>query len=154
MAEKRYNVHAKKASEDLMRFISGLFPGENPPCVTYFDEAHELDTNFWCLLRLLQSQAPSMKMWYVFMGTKSSISYYAPSPEKSEFNPSLYSEYMRLIKVQGFSLKLRHELRRLVPPYISLDFDLHAMQGDRTAVDVEMHQFETMEHLTRYGRPM
>lgn len=79
--------HAEKATVDLMSFVKNLFPRGNPLCVTYFDEAHELGLSFWILLRLLQAQEPSTRMWYVFMGTKSSISYYAPTPENRE--PSL-----------------------------------------------------------------
>ena len=67
-----------------MRFVKNLFPETDPLCVTYFDEAHELELSFWVLLRLLQAQEPSTRMWYVFMGTKSSISYYAPTPENRE----------------------------------------------------------------------
>jgi hypothetical protein len=84
IAEENYARHAKAATEGLMTFLKGLFPDENPLCVSYFDEAHELELTFWILLRLLQAQDPSIKMWYVFMGTKSSISYYAPTPHKRE----------------------------------------------------------------------
>ncbi|KAF8515975.1 hypothetical protein BU17DRAFT_76734 [Hysterangium stoloniferum] len=65
-----YGSDAKKVTEDLPRAL----------CVTYFDEAHESDLCFWVLLRLLQYQESSTRMWYVFMGTKSSLSYYAPRP--------------------------------------------------------------------------
>lgn len=70
------------ATENLMQFVSGLSPGGNPLCVTYFDEAHELGLRYWIMLRLLQVQKSSTRMWYVFMGTKSSVSYYAPAPDK------------------------------------------------------------------------
>jgi hypothetical protein len=80
-AKEHYNRHAKNAAESLMKFLNGLFPGDKPLCVTYFDEAHELGDALWMLLRLLQVQEASVKMWYVFMGTKSSVSYYAPRPE-------------------------------------------------------------------------
>ena len=86
MAEKCYEQYAKEATEGLVAFIQTLFPGEgNNLCVTYFDEAHELSQSFWILLRLLQSQDTSTKMWYVFMGTKSNILYYAPTPENCEY---------------------------------------------------------------------
>jgi hypothetical protein len=86
VADKCYEQYAKGATEDLAAFIWTLLPGEESPlCVTYFDEAHELSQAFWSLLRLLQFQALSTKMWYVFMGTKSSISYYAPTPQNGEY---------------------------------------------------------------------
>lgn len=86
LADKCYEQYAKRATQDLVAFIWTLFPGEGSPlCVTYFDEAHELSQAFWSLFRLLQSQALSTKMWYVFMGTKSSTSYYAPTPQNGEY---------------------------------------------------------------------
>jgi hypothetical protein len=77
-AEGCYNNITKKATEQLMDFLS-IVQGDFP-CVTYFDEAHELGTSFWVLLHLVQSQNPDIRMWYVFMGTKPSFSYYSPSP--------------------------------------------------------------------------
>jgi hypothetical protein len=69
---------ARAAVEALMEFLTNLYGGEQPLCVTYFDEAHELKMRFWILLRLLSHQPRMMRMWYVFMGTKSSISYFTP----------------------------------------------------------------------------
>ena len=77
---QRYYEGAQVAIETLMAFLDSLYPGEQPLCVTYFDEAHELQLLFWILLRLLSHQPTTMKMWYVFMGTKSSISYFTPPP--------------------------------------------------------------------------
>jgi len=74
-ARECYDRHAHKAFLDLMEFLNGLFPGDNPLCMTYFDEAHKLGDAFWMLMHLLQAQASSMRIWYVFMGMKSSISY-------------------------------------------------------------------------------
>jgi len=91
LADKCYENIVKQATKDLMQFIQDLFPEETPLCLTYVDEAHELKLCFWIFLRILQSQESSMKMWYVFMGTKSSISYYAPSPENSESLPCVYA---------------------------------------------------------------
>jgi hypothetical protein len=73
------------ATRKLMAFISGLFPkNEKTLCVTYFDEAHELRRRLWVMLRLLQHQLLDVGMWYVFMGTKSSISYDAPALKDRE----------------------------------------------------------------------
>ena len=54
----------------------------------------------------------------------------------------------------ALSLKLRKELRRLVPPYIALDFDQHAILRNGTETDFRMGTFETVEHLAQYGRPL
>ena len=69
---------ARAAVEALMEFLTNLYRGEQPLCVTYFDEAHELEMRFWILLRLLSHQPRMTRMWYVFMGTKSSMSYFTP----------------------------------------------------------------------------
>lgn len=71
---------AQVAVDALMAFLANLFPGQQPLCVTYFDEAHELEMRFWILLRVLSHQHLKTMMWYVFMGTKLSISYFAPTP--------------------------------------------------------------------------
>jgi hypothetical protein len=84
ISKLNYEAYPKKATLDLMNFLGNLLPGENPLCVTYFDDAHELRSSFWILLHLLQAQEPSTRMWYVFMSTKSSISDYDPSPENRE----------------------------------------------------------------------
>ena len=76
-SEKFYK-RARAAVEVLMEFLTNLYHGEQPLCVTYFDEAHELKTRFWIMLRLLSHQPKTTRMWYVFMGTKSSISYFTP----------------------------------------------------------------------------
>ncbi len=70
---------AQQAVEDLQAFLASLHRGQQPLCVTYFDEAHELQIRLWILLRLLSHQPKTVKMWYVFLGTKSSISYYTPA---------------------------------------------------------------------------
>jgi len=152
MARKHYGEFAKKATEDLMQFIQALSPGKNPLCVTYFDEAHELELRYWIVLRLLQAQASSTRMWYVFMGTKSSISYYNPAPENRE--SFSHPCPLCLIVESVLSLKLRNELRRLVPPYIALDFDQHVINSSQSALDVPVSQLDTIEHLARYGRPL
>lgn len=75
---------ARVAVEALMSFLTDLGVGPSPICVTYFDEAHELELRFWILMRLLSHQPPATAMWYVFMGTKSSVSYFSPSAENCE----------------------------------------------------------------------
>lgn len=79
-----YEEEARGAVEALMSFLTDLHVGPSPICVTYFDEAHELGIQFWILLRLLSHQPLATEMWYVFMGTKSSISYFSPSPRHCE----------------------------------------------------------------------
>ena len=75
---------AKEANERLMKFISDVLP--NPRIsVMYFDEAQELGLLFWVFLRLVQHQSLSVKMWYVFMGTESNVSFYSPNPSQSQF---------------------------------------------------------------------
>jgi hypothetical protein len=84
VAQKLYNFVAKEATQQLMHFLSTLHPPQDL-CVTYFDEAHELDVCFGILSRLLANQELSIKMWWVFMGTKLSLSYYAPLPANRRF---------------------------------------------------------------------
>ena len=83
-SRKFYEEKARGAVEALMLFLNNLHVGPSPICVTYFDEAHELGIQFWILLRLLSHQPLAAEMWYVFMGTKSSISYFSPSPRNCE----------------------------------------------------------------------
>jgi hypothetical protein len=75
-----YEEEARGAVEALMSFLNDLHVGPSPICVTYFDEAHNLGIRFWILLRLLSHQPLATAMWYVFMETKSSISYFSPLP--------------------------------------------------------------------------
>jgi hypothetical protein len=81
-AESRslYQEEALGAVKALMSFLTDLHDSLSPICVTYFDEAHNLGIRFWILLRLLSHQPLATAMWYVFMGTKSSISYFSPLP--------------------------------------------------------------------------
>ena len=79
-----YKENALEAVEKLMSFLTGLHPLSSPICVTYFDETNALKNKFWILLRVLSHQPRATKMWYVFMGTKSSISYFSPPPQNSE----------------------------------------------------------------------
>jgi hypothetical protein len=84
ITRKFYELNAKKATENLMQFISTVLPDEKL-CVMYFDEAHELGASYWILLRLLYNQHVPTRMWYVFMGTKlGSFYYYAPNPDNSQ----------------------------------------------------------------------
>lgn len=77
MAKQCYDELNRKATEDLMNFVFTLFPGENPVCVTYFDEAHELGPCFWILFYLLSAEnsLTRMGMRYVFMGPILSLEY-------------------------------------------------------------------------------
>jgi hypothetical protein len=76
----------KAATEELADYISSLV--KKSVIVTYFDEAHELKLSYWMLLRLVANQNPKTPMWYVFMGTQSSITILNPSPQKSESSDS------------------------------------------------------------------
>ncbi|KIM86830.1 hypothetical protein PILCRDRAFT_4708 [Piloderma croceum F 1598] len=131
-----YYENARVAVEALMAFLGSLDTGEQPLCVTYFDEAHELQTRFWILLRLLSHQPSAMSMWYVFMGTKSRISYFTPPPRD-----------------MFVSLRLLKELRKLLPPYIALDFD-HNVLKSQAEVTATIGELQSIEHLASYGRPV
>jgi hypothetical protein len=87
MARKRCELHAEDATKKLMKFLSDVLPTKRIS-VMYFDEAPELGSHLRIFLRLVQRQLSSTKMWYTFMGTKSSISYNAP-PDKCQFVTSL-----------------------------------------------------------------
>jgi DUF971 family protein len=84
MAKTIYDKVAKKATTDLMDFITVLSGGQRALCVTYIDEAHELGMLYWALLRLLNHQDRATAMWYSFMGTKAELHYFAPRPEDSQ----------------------------------------------------------------------
>ena len=73
-----YRKEAEGATQDLMAFLNGLNVDTPSICVTYFDEFHDLGILFQILLRQISNQALEIGMWYVFMGTKSNISYYSP----------------------------------------------------------------------------
>ena len=79
-----YNLHAKGATEALTEFVAALGGNESHLCVTYFDEADELDMQFWVLLCLLGNQDELTAMWYVFMATKSRVTYFAPMNKDCE----------------------------------------------------------------------
>ncbi|KIM80231.1 hypothetical protein PILCRDRAFT_9777 [Piloderma croceum F 1598] len=126
---------ARVAVEALMGFLASLYAGEQPLCVTYFDEAHELQMRFWILLRLLSHQPMTTSMWYVFMGTK-------------------LSSYFTLPPRDFFSLRLGEDLQKLLaPPYIALDFDQNVFKGQPEAT-ATIGQLQSLEHLASYGRPM
>jgi hypothetical protein len=81
-AADTYKTIIRDATEDLLKFLSSI--ESNPLCAMYFDEALELGDNYWVLLRLVHNQDSQKRMWYIFMGTKSQISYYAPTPSASQ----------------------------------------------------------------------
>jgi hypothetical protein len=82
-ARKIYNRRANESTDNLVKFVQKHLPAT--VLVTYFDEADELQSLFWVLLRLLSNQPERTAMWYVFMATKSSVSYFNPITAKSEF---------------------------------------------------------------------
>jgi len=47
-------LDAKKTTKDLVGFAVEI--GVRPICVTYFDEADELDVLYWIILRVLSNQ--------------------------------------------------------------------------------------------------
>lgn len=83
-ARKCYTEHAADAITDLVSFVTGLTP-EKPLFVLYIDEARELKVSLWILLRLLGYQEKLTSMWIVLMDTKSSLSYFHPPPQNSEY---------------------------------------------------------------------
>jgi hypothetical protein len=52
------------------------------------------------------------------------------------------------------SLRLRKEVERLLAPYIALGFDQNVTSENRSQVTVRMGYLQSIEHLSRYGRPM
>ncbi|KAF8320505.1 hypothetical protein F5887DRAFT_1031704, partial [Amanita rubescens] len=61
-------------------------------------------------------------MWYTFMGTKSSIFYYAPPPSQSQSSALLACTCLTEAIVLS-SMRLKSELKQLLKPYIDLGFD-------------------------------
>ena len=51
------------------------------------------------------------------------------------------------------SLRLGNELRKLLLPYIALDFDQNVVE-DRQEVIVTMGELQSLKHFATYGRPM
>jgi hypothetical protein len=46
-------------------------------------------------------------------------------------------------------------VQQLVPPYIALGFDHHlTTRSDREVKNARMGDFQTIEHLSQFGRPM
>ena len=88
IAHHYYEHRAKTATEELMRFLSDVFP-EKRMTVMYFDEAQELGSLYWVILRIVAQQPSFIKMWYTFLGTKSRITDYAPPPSESQSVASL-----------------------------------------------------------------
>ena len=150
-AKEYYEKYTRKATEDLTTFTSSLTP-ENPVVVTYFDEVHELKLSYWMLLHLLNVQDRKIPMWAVFMGTQSSIIYLSPAPKDSECpdltQPTISQTFIVL------SLRLRMELECLLEPYLALGFDQNMICEKRPLVTVTMGYLQSIEHLSRYGRPM
>jgi hypothetical protein len=96
-AKTFYDRYVSKAAEDLTAFISEISP-EEPLCVTYWDEADELRDVFRVIVRLLSNQKRQVKMWNIFMATKSSLSIFFPIPEKSK--PYAFLLHPRFIEEQ------------------------------------------------------
>ncbi|KAF8816611.1 hypothetical protein BYT27DRAFT_7220522 [Phlegmacium glaucopus] len=132
ISHRCYMPSAEEATKKLMEFLSHVLPTKRI-CIMYFDEAHELDLQLWIFLRLVQHQPLSTKMCST--GTKSSLSYYAPPPNKYH------------------SLRLKHEVARLPTPYIDLGFDQQAIEKSR-AISACMGDMETIEFISQFGRPM
>jgi len=120
--------------------------------VMYFDKAHELGLHFWIFLYLAQHQLSLMKMWYIFMGTKLSISYYAPCPNKCQSSALLACTC--LTKEIVLSLWLKAELAQLLPPYIDLGFDQWMIAKGGVQVSVCLGDMQTIKFLSQYGRQM
>jgi hypothetical protein len=152
-AKEMYCQGAKDATEALMKFLDELNPDPNNPvlCITYFDEAAELDQLLWVLIRLVGNQDSSIAMWYVFMATKSKIAYFFPKLKDSEY--LIYSRPSMPHREIASSLRLWEELKRPLAPYLALGFDQIA-RTNRGAMPVTMGEFQTIEHCCKYGRPL
>ncbi|KAF8327857.1 hypothetical protein F5887DRAFT_924568 [Amanita rubescens] len=135
IARHYYGLRAKKATEELMEFLSNILP-EKRMSIMYFDEAQELGSLYWVFLRLVENQPYFIKMWYAFMGTKSRISDYAPP------------------LTELLSARLKEEISRILPPYIDLGFDQQVITKSRAAVTIRMRDMETIKFISQYGRPM
>ena len=142
---------ARVAVEALLTFLASLYD-KQPLCVTYFDEAHELQILFWILLRLLSHQPMTVMMWYVFLATKSSVTYFTPAAAAcvSSIFAYVLISHCRIIVL---SLRLGKELRQLLAPYIALDFDQNVFKG-QPEVTATIGELQSLEHLASYGRPM
>ena len=51
------------------------------------------------------------------------------------------------------SLRLSNELRKLLAPFIALDFDQNVFKG-QPEVTATIGEFQSLKHLASYGRPM
>ena len=52
------------------------------------------------------------------------------------------------------SLRLRREIERLLGPYIALGFDQNVICQNRASATVTMGELQSIENLSKYGRPM
>jgi hypothetical protein len=52
------------------------------------------------------------------------------------------------------SLRLRKEVEGLLGPYIALGFDQNVICQNRALVTVTIGELQSIEYLSRYGRPM
>ena len=52
------------------------------------------------------------------------------------------------------SLRLRLEIERLMEPYIALGYDQNVICENRALVTATMGYLRSIEHVSRYGRPM
>jgi hypothetical protein len=100
-SDEYYRHYAKTATENLVAFTSSLTP-RWPIVVTYLDEARVLGESLWSMLRLLSKQEITTSMWYVFMDTESTISYFNPAPGNSECRDLTRSTVPYLIECRTF----------------------------------------------------
>ncbi|EDR00639.1 uncharacterized protein LACBIDRAFT_313129 [Laccaria bicolor S238N-H82] len=151
IAEGLYKTIVKKATANLMGFLNTIYT--RALSVTYFDEAHKLGSCLWVFLHLLSIQESSIRLWYVFMGTKLSFPHNAPRPSNRQ--PSFFTlGYTWLMEKAVHSLRHRLELAQLLPPYIVLSFDQRVIAKNQAAVSVSMGHLQTIEHLAQCGRPL
>jgi hypothetical protein len=147
-----YKIHTEKATKDLSDFLSTLDTESPGFCVTYFDEAHQLEAPFWVLMLVLSFQNKSIRMWCVVMGTRSSFQQYNPLTKDSElpiFDCS-YTSHSRIVD----SLRLRDERRHLMRPYIAMGFDQRVIgQHDQSEIRT-INKLWGLEHLCKYRRPL
>jgi hypothetical protein len=114
---------ARVAVQDLMTFLASPYPGDQPLCVTS-----------------------------VFLGNKSSVSYYTPAAPAC-VSPIFAHVLISHCRITVLSFRLNTELRILLAPYIALDFDQNVSKGPFPAT-ATIDELQSLEHLAIYGRPM
>ncbi|KAF8513950.1 hypothetical protein JB92DRAFT_3083105 [Gautieria morchelliformis] len=131
-----YKIHAEQATVNLCTFLYKLEPPPDKPqlSVMYFDEADEPGAWYWIMMRIINCQATSTPMWYIFMGTRFRFQYLKPPVENSP--------WMKL------------EVAELMGPYIAMGFDQRIRHSRMEMETIQIKELYQLEHLCKYGRPL